>query len=100
MNTGRSFCHCQTLLRDSSEHSGEFFRYLRVTESEMGEISGLLQEEMKRDRKFSYYTYDTTCLVENDEEPPAPLNDEAISVCLYPGKVVWYDTCPTSAYDA
>ena len=76
------FCHCQTLLRDSIEHSGEFFRYLRVTESEMGEIDRAAQEEMKRDRKFQYYTYDTTCLVENDEEPPAPLNDEALSVCL------------------
>jgi glutamyl-tRNA(Gln) amidotransferase subunit E len=76
------FCHCQTLLRDSIEHSGEFFRYLRVTESEMGEIDRAAQEEMKRDRKFHYYTYDTTCLVENDEEPPAPLNDEALSVCL------------------
>ncbi len=76
------FCHCPTLLRDSKEHSGEFFRYLRVTESEMGEIDRAAQEEMKRDRKFYYYTYDTTCLVENDEEPPAPLNDEALSVCL------------------
>jgi len=76
------FCHCQTILRDSVEHSGEFFRYLRVTESEMGEIDRAAQEEMKRDRKFHYYTYDTTCLVENDEEPPAPLNDEALSVCL------------------
>ena len=76
------FCHCPTLLRDSSEHSGEFFRYLRVTESEMGEIDRAAQEEMKRERKFRYYTYDTTCLVENDEEPPAPLNDEAVSVCL------------------
>ena len=76
------FCHCLTLLRDSSEHSGEFFRYLRVTESEMGEIDRAAQEEMKRDRKFHYYTYDTTCLVENDEEPPAPLNNEALSVCL------------------
>jgi glutamyl-tRNA(Gln) amidotransferase subunit E len=76
------FCHCLTLLRDSTEHSGEFFRYLRVTESEMGEIDRAAQEEMKRDRRFQYYTYDTTCLVENDEEPPAPLNDEALSVCL------------------
>jgi glutamyl-tRNA(Gln) amidotransferase subunit E len=76
------FCHCETLLRDSSEHSGEFFRYLRVTESEMGEIDRAAQEEMKRERKFRYYTYDTTCLVENDEEPPAPLNDEALTVCL------------------
>ena len=76
------FCHCLTLLRNSAEHSGEFFRYLRVTESEMGEIDRAAQEEMKRERKFRYYTYDTTCLVENDEEPPAPMNDEALSVCL------------------
>jgi len=83
LNTGEKlFCHCLTLLRDSAEHSGEFFRYLRVTESEMGEIDRAAQEEMKRERKFQYYTYDSTCLVENDEEPPAPLNDEALSVCL------------------
>ena len=76
------FCHCPTLLRDTAGHSGEFFRYLRATESEMGEIDRAAQAEMKRDRKFQYYTYDTTCLVENDEEPPAPLNAEALAVCL------------------
>jgi glutamyl-tRNA(Gln) amidotransferase subunit E len=76
------FCHCPTLLRDTQEHSGEFQRYLRVTESEMGEIDRAALEEMKRDRKFCYYTYDTTCLVENDEEPPAPLNEEALGICL------------------
>ncbi|MCX6681614.1 MAG: Glu-tRNA(Gln) amidotransferase subunit GatE [Methanoregula sp.] len=76
------FCHCPTTLRDTVEHSGEFFRYLRATESEMGEIDRAAQEEMKRDRKFVYYTYDTTCLVENDEEPPAPMNDEALSLSL------------------
>lgn len=86
------FCHCETLLRDSIEHSGEFFRYLRVTESEMGEIDRAAQEEMKRDRKFQYYTYDTTCLIENDEEPPAPLNDEALSVCLTIAKM--FDMTP------
>jgi glutamyl-tRNA(Gln) amidotransferase subunit E len=42
---------------------------------------------MKHDRKFQYYTYNTTCLVENDEEPPAPLNDEALAVCLTIGKM-------------
>ena len=76
------FCHCPTLLREISDHNGEFFRYLRATVSEMGEIDRAAQEEMKHDRKFLYYTYDTTCLVENDEEPPAPVNDEALSVCL------------------
>ena len=81
------FCHCPTTLRDVSDHSGEFFRYLRATESEMGEIDRAAKEEMKRDRKFLYYTYDTTCLIENDEEPPAPLNDEALSICLTIGKM-------------
>ena len=76
------FCSCPTTLRDTADHSGEFFRYLRATESEMGEIDRAAQEEMKRERKFRYFTYDTTCLVENDEEPPAPLNGEALAVCL------------------
>jgi len=81
------FCHCPTSLRESREHSGEFSRYLRATESEMGEIDRAAQEEMKRDRRFCYYTYDTTCLVENDEEPPAPLNEEALKTCLVIAKM-------------
>ncbi|MDD1684943.1 MAG: Glu-tRNA(Gln) amidotransferase subunit GatE [Methanoregula sp.] len=81
------FCHCPTMLREIAEHDGEFFRYLRATVSEMGEIDRAAQEEMKHDRKFLYYTYDTTCLVENDEEPPAPVNDEALFVCLTIAKI-------------
>ncbi|MFA4878242.1 MAG: Glu-tRNA(Gln) amidotransferase subunit GatE [Methanoregula sp.] len=76
------FCNCPTTLREVKDHNGEFFRYLRATVSEMGEIDRAAQEEMKNNRKFQYYAYDTTCLVENDEEPPAPLNDEALTVCL------------------
>ncbi|HTY15460.1 MAG TPA: Glu-tRNA(Gln) amidotransferase subunit GatE [Methanoregulaceae archaeon] len=76
------FCRCPTLLRKTEEHSGEFHRYLRATESELGEIDDAAKEEMKSERKFTYYTYDTTCLVENDEEPPAPLNHEALGLGL------------------
>jgi len=76
------FCHCPTTLMNNAEHTGEFSRYLRATESEMGEIDRAAQEEMKRIRKFRYYTYKTTCLVENDEEPPAPFNEEALSIGL------------------
>jgi glutamyl-tRNA(Gln) amidotransferase subunit E len=81
------FCHCPTTLREIAEHDGEFSRYLRATVSEMGEIDRAAKEEMKHDRMFRYYTYDTTCLVENDEEPPAPVNDEALAVCLTIGKM-------------
>jgi len=76
------FCRCPTLLRKTEEHSGEYHRYLRATESEMGEIDDAAREEMKRERKFTYYTYDSTCLVENDEEPPSPLNREALLLSL------------------
>src|SRR5512138_1263689 len=76
------FCHCPTALRETTEHRGEFCRYLRATVSEMGEIDRAAREEMKSDRLFHYYAYDSTCLVENDEEPPAPVNDEALFICL------------------
>jgi glutamyl-tRNA(Gln) amidotransferase subunit E len=75
------FCHCPTVLRKFDERTGEIFRYLRATESELGEIDEAAKEEMKRDRRFCYYAYDTTCLVEYDEEPPAPLNPEALEIC-------------------
>jgi len=76
------FCRCPTLLRKTDEHTGEFHRYLRATESEMGEIDDAAREEMKSERKFTYYTYNSTCLVENDEEPPSPLNREALLLSL------------------
>jgi glutamyl-tRNA(Gln) amidotransferase subunit E len=76
------FCRCPTLLRKTGEHSGEYYRYLRATESEMGEIDDAAREEMKSERRFIYYTYDSTCLVENDEEPPSPLNREALFLSL------------------
>lgn len=76
------FCRCPTLLRKTEEHSGKYYRYLRATESEMGEIDDAAREEMKRERKFTYYTYDSTCLVENDEEPPSPLNQDALLLSL------------------
>ena len=82
------FCHCPTTLRDVEEHNGEFFRYLHATESEMGEIDRAAREEMKVVRQFRYYAYDTTCLVENDEEPPAPMNPEALDLSLTMAKMM------------
>jgi len=76
------FCRCPTTLRKTEEHTGEFFRYLHATVSEMGEIDRAAAEEMMDLRQFHYLTYDTTCLVENDEEPPAPMNREALGIAL------------------
>jgi len=76
------FCGCPTILRDTKESNFEFFRYLRPTQSEMGVVDSAALEEMKLTRKFIYKAYDTTCLVENDEEPPRELNQEAVECSL------------------
>lgn len=76
------FCRCPTTIREADESDGEIFRYLRATRSELGELDRAAEEEMMQVRRFRYLTYDTTCLVENDEEPPSPLNPEALEIVL------------------
>lgn len=76
------FCGCPTRLRDTKDSNFEFFRYLRPTQSEMGVIDRAALEEVKLTKRFIYKAYDTTCLVENDEEPPRELNHEAVDCTL------------------
>ncbi len=76
------FCGCPTLLRDTKESNFEFMRYLRPTQSEMGVVDKAALEEIKLIKRFVYKAYDTTCLVENDEEPPRELNQEAVDFAL------------------
>ncbi len=76
------FCNCPTELREFDESAREFHRYLHPTKSELGEVDRAALEEARSERKFSYLGYDTTCLVEEDDEPPRPLNRQAIKVSL------------------
>ena len=76
------FCKCKTTLRDLSESDNEFFRYLRPAQSEMGTVDKAALEESRYNRKYVYKTYDTTCLIESDEEPPRELNEEALDISL------------------
>ena len=76
------FCKCPTILKDLTDSNNEFSRYLRPTQSEMGKVDLAALEESKYNRKYVYKTYDTTCLVENDEEPPSELNEDAIDLTL------------------
>ena len=76
------FCKCPTTLRDKKESTLSFKRYLRASKSEMGEVDKAALEEEKYSRMFIYKGYDSTCLVENDEQPPGELNREAIDISL------------------
>jgi len=76
------FCGCPTRIRDAEESDHQFFRYLRPARSELGEIDRAALEEVLVTRKFIYKSYDSTCLVEADEEPPSELNREALEIGL------------------
>ncbi len=85
------FCGCPTILRDVEDSNFEFFRYLRPTRSEMGEVDRAAAEEAMLTKQFVYKAYDTTCLVENDEEPPRELNPEALDLTLQIAKLINMD---------
>ncbi len=76
------FCRCPTTHRDPEESNFQFFRYLRSKKSEMGEVDRAAKEEVERSRRFIYHSYDTTCLVESDEEPPREVNEEALRLSV------------------
>lgn len=82
------FCGCPTVLRDIKDSNFEFFRHLRPTRSEMGEVDRAALEEAMVTKKFVYKAYDTTCLVENDEEPPSELNPEALGITFIIAKLM------------
>ncbi|ELY38306.1 Glu-tRNA(Gln) amidotransferase subunit GatE [Natronorubrum tibetense] len=76
------FCQCPTELREPEESTRTFTRYLHPTRSELGEIDQAALEESKVDREFEYLAYDSTCLVEEDDEPPHELDNEALETVL------------------
>ncbi|WP_251343700.1 Glu-tRNA(Gln) amidotransferase subunit GatE [Haloplanus halophilus] len=76
------FCACPTERRDPEEATRTFSRYLHPTKSELGELDEAAVEESRVDREFEYLGFDTTCLVEEDDEPPGRIDDEALDVAL------------------
>jgi len=76
------FCPCDCNLTDK-EPEFKILRNLRPTQSELGKIDRAAFEEARRKLNFIYDAYaHETCLVEADEEPPHPLNREALEVSL------------------
>ena len=83
LNTaGKLFCSCPPMLfKDNPEIV--FLRRLRPTQSELGQIDPAAFFEFQKGIKVIYEANrETACLVEMDEEPPHPLNMEAVEVVL------------------
>lgn len=76
------FCNCEPeLFKEEPEIT--FLRRLRPTQSELGQIDPAAYFEFQKGMKILYEAnLATSCLVEMDEEPPHPLNIEAVQVAL------------------
>ena len=76
------FCACPPeLFKETPEIT--FLRRLRPTQSELGQVDPAAYFEFQKGIKIRYEANrKTSCLVEMDEEPPHPLNMEAVEVVL------------------
>ena len=81
LSTDKLFCSCSGDLR---EDDGQFKvkRYLRAVQGEQGIVDVAALHEQQKGRYFLYEGYDSTCLVELDEEPPHRMNDAALRAVL------------------
>jgi len=76
------FCNCSTEMKEK-EPIAVIKRKLHPVASELGEIDIAAQFEYLRNRTFYYQVFkNETCLVELDEEPPHPVNQEALKIGL------------------
>ncbi len=83
LNTqAKLFCGCPpALFKEEPEIT--FLRRLRPTQSELGQVDPAAFFEFQKGVKVLYEANRaTSCLVEMDEEPPHPLNMEAVEVVL------------------
>lgn len=82
LNSHKLFCNCPSILRkDSPEY--EIRRRLHAVAGESGGVDVAAKHESLKDVEFFYQGYDTTCLVELDEEPPHEINKEALGIALH-----------------
>ena len=80
--SAKLFCNCKPeLFKEEPEIT--FLRILRPTQSELGQIDPAAYFEFQKGVKILYEANTaTSCLVEMDEEPPHPLNMEAVEIVL------------------
>jgi len=75
------FCNC--IPTDTEEYSIKFQRKLRAVKSELGEYDPAALFEKSKSKSIMYYANpDSSCLVEQDEEPPHELDEDAKKISL------------------
>ncbi len=76
------FCTCPTTIRKDAPDF-EVSRRLRAAAGETGAVDIAARHEEEKKKQFTYRGYtNSTCLVELDEEPPGPVNQDALRTSL------------------
>src|SRR3989344_477864 len=82
LDTNKLFCNCPSIVRDENPDI-LIKRRLRAVAGETGKIDIAAKYELEKNKEFIYEACSTsTCLVELDEEPPHPINQEALDITL------------------
>jgi Glu-tRNA(Gln) amidotransferase subunit E-like FAD-binding protein len=81
LDTHKLFCECPSEIR-KDEPESRVERVLYAVAGETGRVDAAARSEEAKGLKFIYESYDTTCLVELDEEPPHSINREALRIAL------------------
>ena len=75
------FCNCTPI--ESDDYSIKFQRKLRASKSELGEFDPAALFESTKSKTIMYYANEkSSCLVEQDEEPPHELDEDARKIAL------------------
>jgi len=75
------FCNCNPI--ESDEYTKKFSRKLRITKSEMGEYDPAAIFEKNKSKTIMYFSNpQSSCLVEEDEEPPHEVEGSAKNTTL------------------
>jgi len=76
------FCNCPTNPAENGK-TLKIVRHLREAQSELGTVDPAALFESKKRKKIVYHVNPANvCLVEMDEEPPHPINQEAVEAAL------------------
>ena len=82
LDSNKLFCNCPSLLRQE-EPDFIIHRKLHAVAGESGEVDIAAAYQASLDKEYEYQAYDTTCLVELDEEPPHEINSDALKTVLH-----------------
>ena len=81
LDTKKLFCDCPSVLR-TDEPLKTVRRKLHLVAGESGEVDTAAKFATESKKEYLYQTYDTTCLVELDEEPPHEMNFDALRTAV------------------